>query len=112
MKYVWVELVSGVAVRIFKCGKDAAGSSAERIAHILKTQATGEIRKQIWWRTKGECEWCTKIITEESMHMHEVIHRGQGGEVSIENSVGICAECHIGPLGAHSDRRPRFGERN
>ena len=80
------------------------------ILYMPKYDAVKNIRDQIWDRCKGECEWCSKIISKDSMHMHEKIHRGQGGEISLENSCGICYECHFGPLG-HGNRAPRFGEK-
>lgn len=41
--------------------------------------------------------------------MHELVSKGKGGEVSLENSIGLCADCHLNT--AHGNRRPRFGEK-
>jgi len=60
-------------------------------------------------KTVYECEWCTAPISEQSMHMHEMVSRGNGGEISLSNGVGICYNCHFGPAG-HGDRTTRFGE--
>ena len=38
--------------------------------------------------------------------MHEKQHRGKGGEISLENSEGLCAFCHLEV--EHGDRRPQF----
>ena len=98
----------GFAIRIFKTEKHAAESGLPYI-YLARKIAVGQIREQVWFRTKGECEWCSKFISSNSMHMHEVIHRGQGGEISLANCVGICYDCHFGPAG-HEDRNVRFGE--
>lgn len=113
MKMVWCEIdtESLKVIRIFRSEKamilampySEDGYTAKR----ERSEAVSEIRHQVWEKTKGFCMWCAEWITEESMHMHEVLHRGQGGEISLKNSVGICAECH---MRAHEDRNPRFGE--
>ena len=41
--------------------------------------------------------------------MHEMVSRGDGGEISLANGVGICYDCHFGPAG-HGNRVTRFGE--
>jgi hypothetical protein len=81
-----------------------------------KRDAIAEVRFQIWQRCNGQCEWCGKRITENGplyarMHMHEQAPKGKaigGGEVSLENGVGICQKCHddIG----HADRKLQFSK--
>lgn len=63
------------------------------------------IRLAIWTRQGGECLWCGKNLTLDQMHCHEKIHRGKGGVMSLENSIGLCFDCHIN--GAHGDRQVR-----
>ena len=98
----------GNPVRIYRNQK---GYLAYGIHAVLmdRSKAVSAIRKQVWDLTNGECVWCSNPITEASMHLHEIVPRGQGGEISLENSTGLCAECHItGPDAAHSNRKPRF----
>lgn len=107
-KPAYVECKDGVPIRIFRNAHDAFTFSGE--AKLMPyREAVSAIRVLIWLRTKGECEWCSKIISERSMHLHEQISRGNGGEISLANSVGICYDCHFGPAG-HGDRTTRFGE--
>jgi hypothetical protein len=43
--------------------------------------------------------------------MHEVLPRGKGGRISLQNSIGLCADCHIlnpRQKGAHGGRQPQF----
>lgn len=109
MSRVWVEMeLESYPIRIFR-NQRLAIQSGKHIQHMDRAEAIDSIRNRIWWRTNGDCEWCGFPITEASMHLHEVKSRGDGGEISLENSVGICVECHItGPDAAHSNRRPRF----
>jgi hypothetical protein len=111
MKKAFVELSSGTPVRIFRNRHAAmlADFPTVDIQIMPYRQAVSTIRLQIWNRTKGECEWCSKPISEQSMHMHEMVSRGDGGEISLVNSVGICYDCHFGPAG-HGNRVTRFGE--
>jgi 5-methylcytosine-specific restriction endonuclease McrA len=46
--------------------------------------------------------------------MHEKVFRGNGGEISLENSIILCADCHIlnpNQKGAHGGRQPRFSKK-
>jgi hypothetical protein len=104
---------NGQAIRIFK---NARAIIVHLRSHGLlssapmdRATAVSQIRHQIFERSKGDCELCSSPITEKTFHMHEKQHRGKGGEVSLENSVAVCASCH---LFAHRDRRVRFGEKN
>jgi 5-methylcytosine-specific restriction endonuclease McrA len=104
--YVYVELGrDALPIRIFRNQKASLAAGWRQI--YPRTEAVGAIRHQIFLRSKGECELCPAPVTESSGHMHEKIHRGKGGEISLENSVFICPTCH---RHAHADRNPRFGE--
>jgi hypothetical protein len=46
------------------------------------------------------------------MHSHEQIPKGNGGEVSLTNNVGICYDCHFNTPEAHGDRKPKFSSGN
>lgn len=69
------------------------------------TLAVSVIRHQLWLRCKGFCEMCGDTVIEKSGHMHEVKHRGKGGEISLANSVFICPKCHDLQ---HGDRKPQW----
>lgn len=114
MSLVWAELdpYTGLAIRIFNSRKamflampyveDGPTKSMER------GLAVSQIRRQIWDRQQGLCLRCGEIIRWVGSHLHEKIHRGEGGEISLENSELLCAACHIGPQGVHSDRQVKF----
>ena len=114
MNLVWAEIdeFTGHAVRIFKNRKIAFETiSAPKL--ISKALAVSQIRRQIFNRQEGVCVNCPEMFTYSSMHLHEKIHRGEGGEISLENSEGLCAACHIlGPRSEHGkDRSPQFTKR-
>ena len=67
--------------------------------------AVSQIRRQIWNRQEGLCARCPQIITFLTSQMHEKIHRGEGGEISLENSELLCAKCH---QDAHPEKRVLF----
>lgn len=108
-KFVYVEvtrqpnLFYGI-VRIFRNQKAALASDAPVIV-LHRDVAVAEIRHQLWLRCKGVCELCGDTVTEGSGHMHEQKHRGQGGEISMDNSVFVCAKTH---KQEHRDREPRW----
>ena len=105
---VWVELdVKCQPIRIFK-SKKAAWDARDRVAEMDYGEAVCRIRHRIFVRANGSCEICGAPITEKSAHMHEMKHRGQGGEISLENSVMACVACH---KHQHRDRNTRWGER-
>lgn len=111
-KTVWCEVgPDRQAIRIFRGTKDVLAKVAvtdwATVVNMLYTVAVEQIRDQVYERSRGNCERCGNIITK-NFHMHEKIHRGQGGEISVSNCEALCADCHIGPEGEHGDRRPRF----
>lgn len=74
----------------------------------LTRKEKGAIRTAIFNRQDGKCLWCDAELTLKMAHMHEKIHRGRGGVISLANSIILCADCHLNS--AHKDRKPRFGE--
>lgn len=70
----------------------------------------GEIRRIVYDYQDGHCLWCDKFVTWKQAHLHEKVARGKGGKVSLGNSIILCADCHIGPKGAHGKRRPQFSK--
>lgn len=99
----YVELVNGQPVRILRhYGPPKHGGE---ITEWPRYDSVRAIRDAIFRRSKAECEKCGKRMTSKQMHMHERISRGSGGEISLANSIGICYDCHLGPDGAHGNRR-------
>lgn len=116
---VWVERSpEGNIVRIFRSthGQDWSRAMSEGTLQTCpKKDAVGAIRYQIWKRCDGRCEWCGKRITEsgplwQRMHCHEQIPKGNGGEVSIFNCVGLCQKCHFNDDRAHGNRKLQFSK--
>jgi len=106
MKMVWVELdqEQRFPVRIFR-NRKAAMVCPNRIASWEHALAVKMIRTAVFVRSHGHCEVCGTPVTSQSGHMHEQVHRGKGGEVSLANSVFICPTCH---RSAHADRNPHW----
>lgn len=100
--------LKGDPIRILRFRKEALQLPVESVIELPKADAVRKIRLAIWERSKDDrgvshCEWCGAFLTWKTGHMHEQIHRGRGGEVSVENSVFICPNCHLNV--AHADRR-------
>lgn len=76
-----------------------------------RREAVGAIREAIYVRQNGTCLNCPTILTRGSFHMHEREHRGQGGEISLENGIGLCYDCHLGDSGQHPEKRLMFSKR-
>lgn len=120
---VWIERVDSRIVRIFR-GTHSDDWKRAMVAGTLETcpkrDAVGEIRKFVWNRCGGRCEWCGKPVTETGplwrrMHCHEGLPKGKAitptgdpGEVSIWNCVGLCQKCHENDPRAHGNRRPQW----
>lgn len=109
---VWVEMDfsrewrPGRAIRIFRSYTAAAfGTNVQQMKY---GEAVKDIRHQLFLRSKGNCEQCGSIVSEDSGHMHERQHRGKGGEISLANSIFICPKCHKYD---HRDREPKFNRR-
>jgi 5-methylcytosine-specific restriction endonuclease McrA len=115
MSLVWVQCdeFTGWATRIFKNQKAALSNVENFVQQMDRALAVSQIRRQIFQRQEGVCINCPEMITWNSMHMHEKISRGDGGDISLENSEGLCAACHIlGPRSIHGkERSPQFTKR-
>lgn len=109
-KMVWVAQTHDLmrVERIFKSKNAAYASGDPYIVSMKRSEAVRSIRNQIFYRSKGFCELCGDIVTLYSGHMHEQKWRGRGGEISLENSVFICAKTH---KLEHKDRSPQFTRR-
>lgn len=112
---VWIERSpAGNILRVFRSthGEDwNRAMAAGTLETCPKRDAVYAIRSQIWKRCGGHCEDCEKPVTESGslynrMHQHEVVPKGNGGQVSLDNCRGLCYHCHIEV--AHGDRKPRW----
>lgn len=115
MKVVTAQLDEhGRVVRIFKTGKDAARFHLP-VGHTFsetdRTEAVREIRRQVFERQDYLCRHCPNLITWAAGEMNEIVPKGRGGEVSLDNCEALCHDCHQGRTGVHGNRRTRFGER-
>lgn len=106
----WVELDKDgrFPVRIFKSQK-AAMLCPNRIDYWDRALAVKLIRTALFVRSQGFCELCASVVTLKSGHMHERKFRGKGGEISLENSVFICARTHTLE---HKDRNPHWSKKS
>jgi hypothetical protein len=104
----------GDAIRIIKTAKLARLLPVEEVAEWDKAHAVRSVRWLIYERSKNddgnpECEWCGRNITWDTGHMHERVPRGSrdddgnAGEISVDNSVFLCWDCHLNV--AHANRR-------
>lgn len=104
----WVELDTDLsAMRIIRTDREASKTLAagKLVKMARRSRAVAIIRYKVFLRSRGSCEICGSPVIENSGHMHEVLHRGKGGEISVENSVFICPPCHIR---AHKDRNQKW----
>jgi 5-methylcytosine-specific restriction endonuclease McrA len=106
MGLVWVQIEDGNITRIFRNRKAAIASEGVVEKHE-KADAVSQIRNRVFELAEGFCKYCNKYVPFCMGHMHEEKHRGEGGEVSIYNSVWSCWECH---RKEHPEKTLRFGE--
>lgn len=117
-KLVRVELGDhGLPIRIFRKDKKWLQCPTDKLHKMRKADAVSIIRLMVFCRAGGlvsngetlvwgECEECGQPIAWENFEMHEKIFKGRGGEVSLENCLGLCHDCHQGsPTSKHGDRR-------
>lgn len=106
----FVQFLNNQPVRIFRSSKASIGFDGD-VREYPRKDATEAIRRQVFEKSGGNCRDCGKIITWR-FHMDEEIQRSDGGEISIWNSVALCADCHIlrDDSKHGKTRRLRFGE--
>jgi len=111
-KMVWVEIdpVTTYPIRILGRSKDVAALGPDVTRFMLRSSAVGYIREQVIARARRgriiQCEYCGAPVNPEIGEMHEKIPKGKGGEVSLDNCVFICNDCHTGKQDSeHGDRR-------
>ena len=96
----------GRICRIFRNDKKYLDFPSCQVYTVTKSEAVKDLREQVYERSGHECERCGRAITWVSMEMHEKIHRGKGGEQSLENCVALCHNCHTGDADSeHGNRR-------
>lgn len=97
--YIQIDPETYEPVRIFRNTHDAMKCDSTVVAQMARSAAVHYIRLQVILRaTRGKlihCELCDSIVTSETGHMHEVVSKGNGGEVSLDNCRFICPRCHI-----------------
>ncbi len=123
-KKVWAEIdsCSGLAIRVFKNRKLALLAVLEAygcVREMERAEAVRQIREQLFGIQEGRCADCNAIVFWDAMEMHERQHRGEftkensedhlevekSGEISLMNSVALCADCHERE---HGDRQVRL----
>jgi HNH endonuclease len=100
----------GKVIRVFRTTREGilyGVKFPEFVKTLPLAEAVGEIRRQVFERAEGACEWCGAKLTWETGEMHERLPKGKGGEQSIYNGVALCASCHRAPKesSAHGNRR-------
>jgi hypothetical protein len=101
---------AGQVIRIFKNPLRAHTYEGNGTVTLMsRKDAVAAIRKQVFSLSGGQCKYCGRPI-DWNFHMHEVIPRSQGGEISLENSIALCAKCHMQHPAAHGDRSLQFGD--
>lgn len=107
---VWVALdADGAPHTIFRNHKQAAQSSFQ-IAEWLRKTAVEKIRHAVFIRDNWKCTNCgDESLTWETAEMHERLHRGHGGNISIANGRTLCHTCHMQDEEAgHGKRQPQW----
>lgn len=112
-KLVYVELDDSGQILGVITHKKSIQLPDANVKQLPKAEAVREIRKKVFERSKGLCEWCGQNIIWNSFEMHETTFKSDGGMVSLENSVALCHQCHQGREdSAHGDRRWQTGIRD
>ena len=84
-----------------------------------RDNAVTAIRYAVYQRSGHRCEGiladdtrCNRPLEWSTFHMHEKVPRGDGGEISLANSVALCPppeSCHAR---AHANRKPQWSKRS
>jgi len=78
---------------------------------VPRSQAVEEIRRQVFEKDDYQCRHCGEFVTWKTGQMDEIVARGKGGEISVDNCQTLCARCHIvGPRSKHGNRLPQFSK--
>lgn len=96
-------------IRIFKYPATAIFLKPECVLELPRQYAVENVRRQVYDVSGGECRNCGALVSWSNFHMHEQTPKSKGGEVSIHNSVALCADCHLNQ--EHKSRKPQFKRR-
>ena len=92
--FVEINPKTELPIRIVKHTWQVAKLDPEIVRRMARSVAVGYIREQVIERAKRNnlilCEFCGNVLTEVTGEMHEVVPKGDGGEVSLENCRFIC----------------------
>lgn len=113
--WVLLDLAHGLPVEIFRNQKQALEGSATAgptfaAAEFPRAAAVKTIRRVIFERDNYTCTNCgDSSLNWDSGHMHEKLHRGQGGNISVANGITLCYRCHLldEEMG-HGKRQPQW----
>lgn len=104
-----IEPESRKIVRILRFGGTALFLRPEQVIELPKVEAVKQVRDRVYELSKGDCRNCAASLSyPNGFHMHELKTRGAGGEISIFNSVALCADCHLNQ--EHGDRKPQWSK--
>lgn len=114
----WVELdACKQPIRIFRTINAALSSPAFDQGLVMewgRAAAIASIRLRVFVRDSFMCVHCGEDVTWDGPNkgeMHERIWRGRGGEISVENSVTLCQECHrYDEVAGHGKRQVQFSQ--
>ena len=107
---------AGLPVAIFGSRIDALSHPEAPFGRVVldvpRSEAVGDIRRAVFNRDEYQCRHCGALVTWNTGHLDEIVPRGKGGEVSVENGQTLCAKCHIvGPESKHGKTRsPKFSK--
>ncbi|MFZ2050452.1 MAG: hypothetical protein WAU69_05910 [Solirubrobacteraceae bacterium] len=113
--WVLLDLAHGLPVEIFRNQKQALEGSATAgptfaAAEFPRAAAVKTIRRVIFERDNYTCTNCgDSSLNWDSGHMHEKLHRGQGGNISVANGITLCYRCHLlDEEVGHGKRQPQW----
>ena len=57
-------------------------------------KCTRKERAVITTRANNRCEYCSKYLNDDEMHVHHIKTRGSGGDNTPSNLITLCGNCH------------------
>ena len=112
MEFVHVVVgADGRAIEILKNEKHSALATLAgyTVGYMLRSLATEQIRLAVFKRDGYACTHCGAPVCIGTGHMHERLHRGRGGEISVNNSTTLCGGCHANnPVAGHGKRKVQW----
>lgn len=101
---------SGLPIAIFPTRTEALTSPENELGRVRldvpRNEAVDAIRREVYRLDDGRCRHCGEIVTFKTMHLDEIVSRGNLGPVAVDNCQTLCAKCHIlGPESKHGKTR-------